>query len=115
VESVASGTAIARAAAEAGHPGLDAAAVAACGEAWAAAILDRSAAAVAALCADLAALLGLDRIALGGGVGLAEGYRARVERWLAAEPPLFRPVLVAPALGADSALAGALAVAADGA
>ncbi|EAR51324.1 N-acetylmannosamine kinase [Oceanicola granulosus HTCC2516] len=113
VESVAAGRAIAAAAAEAGHGG-DARAVfeaAAEGADWAERIVARSAGAVATLIGDLAATLGLDTVALGGSIGLAPGYLVRVERALAGEPPLFRPRLVAAALGHDGPLVGALAMA----
>lgn len=115
VESVASGRAIAKAAADAGHPGHDARGVfsaAASGEAWAGSLIDRSASAVAALCGDLTAILGLDRIALGGSIGLAPGYLDQVSQKLMDEPPLFRSQLVAASLGQDSGLLGALALAA---
>ncbi|MFB2533216.1 ROK family protein [Paracoccus sp. p4-l81] len=71
-------------------------------------IIDRSAAAVAALIADLTTILGLDRVAIGGGIGLADGYLDRVARHLSGEPPLFRPDLVRAALGHDAGLIGAL-------
>lgn len=103
VESVAAGRAIARAA---GVP--DARAAFAAGTPEAAAAIERSARAVARLCADLRAIFGLDRIAIGGGVGLADGYLRRVNGHLAGEPALFRVELVPAALGQDSALLGAL-------
>ncbi len=101
VESVASGRALAAAAGLA-----DARAVFA--DPRHAALIDRSAATIAALVADLTAALGLDTVAVGGGVGLAPGYLARVAAHLAAEPPLFRPRLVPAALGHDAGLIGAL-------
>ncbi len=70
--------------------------------------IDRSAAAVAALIADLTTILGLDRVAIGGSIGLAEGYRSRVLRHLEDEPALFRTDIVPAILGHDSALIGAL-------
>jgi N-acylmannosamine kinase len=103
VESVASGRAIARAA---GLADARAAFAAATPEARAA--IDRSARAIAGLCADLRAIFGLDRIAIGGSVGLAPGYLPQVIGHLATEPALFRTPLVAAALGQDSALLGAL-------
>ncbi|SMX48895.1 ROK family protein [Maliponia aquimaris] len=113
VESVAGGRAIAKAAADAGHPDTDARTVfseALAGAEWAERIVDRSAAAIATLCADLTAILGLDRVALGGSIGLAPGYLDRVERHLAQEPALFRVPLGPAELGQDSALLGALAL-----
>ncbi|MBP7241142.1 ROK family protein [Amaricoccus sp.] len=103
VESVAAGRAIARVA---GTP--DARAAFAATTPRAAAAIDRSARAIARLCADLRTIFGLDRIAIGGSVGLAEGYLPRVTNYLAEEPALFRVELVPAALGQDSALLGAL-------
>ena len=72
------------------------------------AAIDRSAAAIARLCADLNAIFGLDRVALGGSVGLAPGYLQRVLSNLETEPELFRVPIVPAALGHDSALLGVL-------
>lgn len=103
VESVASGRAIAA------HAGLaDARAAFADGGVVAETAIDRSARAVARLAADLNAILGLDRIAIGGSVGLAPGYLPRIIAHLDSEPPLFRLPLVTAELGQDSALLGAL-------
>ncbi|SFD35696.1 ROK family protein, partial [Tropicimonas isoalkanivorans] len=66
------------------------------------------AASIARLCADLTAIFGLDRIAVGGSVGLADGYLPRVAGYLGKEPELFRVPLVPARLGQDSALLGAL-------
>lgn len=103
VESVASGRTIA---AMAGTP--DARAAFASDTDRSHAAIDRSAAAVAGLCADLTAIFGLDRIAMGGSIGLAGGYLARVTARLSDEPPLFRVPVVFATLGHDSALLGAL-------
>ena len=103
VESVASGRAIAAAA---GLP--DARTAFATGTEPALRAIDRSANAIARLCGDLTAIFGLDRVAIGGSVGLAEGYLARVHAHLAEEPPLFRVPVVSATLGQDSALIGAL-------
>lgn len=103
VESTASGRAIAAAAGTANAKDAFEA-----GTAAAAAAIDRSAAAIARLCADLTAVFGLDRIAVGGSVGLADGYLPRVARHLEQEPTLFRVPLVPATLGQDSALLGAL-------
>lgn len=75
------------------------------------AIIDRSARAVATLIADLTTILGLDRVAIGGSIGLAPGYLARVVTHLSQEPDLFQPALVAATLGHDSGLIGALLMA----
>lgn len=112
VESVAGGRAISAAARAAGHD-VDARAVcqaAIAGAPWADAIVARSAGAVARLIADLASILGLEGVALGGSIGLSPGYMARVTQALASEPPLFRVPVTAAALGADAPLLGALAM-----
>ena len=57
-------------------------------------VIDRSAAAVAGLIADLTAILGLDRVALGGSIGFAAGYLPRVISHLGLEPSLFQPQIV---------------------
>lgn len=103
VESVASGRAIAVAA---GTP--DARTAFELNTEQGRAAIDRSIAAIARLCADLTAIFGLDRIALGGSVGLATGYLAGVSARLEHEPPLFRVPVVQATLGHDSALLGAL-------
>jgi predicted NBD/HSP70 family sugar kinase len=111
VESTAGGRAIAEAAALAGHA-MDARGVieaAGAGVPWADAIIDRSARSVAALIADLRAILGLDRAILGGSIGLSDGYLHRVRSALHGEPPLFRVPLVTAELGPDAPLFGALA------
>lgn len=111
VESCASGRAIASAAATLGHPGLDARAVfekARAGAAWADGLIDTSAQAIATIIADMAALLGIDRVALGGSIGLSPGYLNRVTERLSSEPALFRPNLLRAYLDHDSALYGAL-------
>lgn len=112
VESIASGCAIAHAADKAGHPGMDARGVFQAlrdGADWAEAIVDRSAQAIAELCGNITAIFDPDAIAIGGSVGLADGYITRVNAYLGQEPALFcRPVRAA-RLGADGPLLGALA------
>lgn len=113
VESIAAGRAMARAADAAGHPDTDARAVFAAaneGQSWASDIVARSAAGVAGLCADVAALLEPDRIAIGGSIGLAPGYLDRVRAQLDKEPALFRMPLVPAVLAGDGPLLGALAL-----
>lgn len=108
VESVAGGRGIAAAA---GLP--DARAVFESGEHDR--IIERSATAVATLIGDLTSILGLDRVAIGGSIGLAPGYLNRVRDHLGEEPELFRPQLVAASLGQDSGLIGALLLSMDAA
>ncbi len=116
VESVAGGRALA-AAAQADGRTADARMIcdaARAGEGWADTLVDRSARAVAALIADLTTTLGLDGVALGGSIGLSEGYIDRVRRALGAEPPLFRVPVEAAALGTAAPLFGALLHRVDG-
>jgi predicted NBD/HSP70 family sugar kinase len=68
----------------------------------AAARLDQSAGFLAEKLGDLRAVLRLERVILGGGLGLAEGYRARVQKQV--DPAL---AVVAAQLGADAGLVGA--------
>ena len=103
VESVASGRGIAAAAGT-----EDARQAFASGSEAALPAIDRSAAAIARLCADLTAIFGLDRLAIGGSIGLANGYLPRVIGHLRTEPPLFQVPVVAATLGHDSALIGAV-------
>ncbi|MHA0041000.1 ROK family protein [Deinococcus sp. PEB2-63] len=77
------------------------------GDATADAEYRHSAAGLAWKIADIAALLGVTRVALGGSVGLRPGYRARVQEALAAFPERYRPEVVHAALGADAGLIGA--------
>ena len=117
VESVASGKAIARAARDAGYPEIDAREVfrrAQAGEKLANDIIDISAAAIADLCADLRAALGLEAVFLGGSVGFAEGYLDRVEYHLSQLPRLFRCPVRPAELGQDGPLVGALLACVEG-
>ncbi|KQR40939.1 ROK family protein [Deinococcus sp. Leaf326] len=66
-----------------------------------------SAALIAWKIADVAALLGVTKVALGGSVGLRGGYLARVRGALAAFAPRYRPEVVHAELGADAGLIGA--------
>ncbi|HQZ11859.1 MAG TPA: ROK family protein [Devosia sp.] len=71
-------------------------------------IIDLSAAAIAALIGDLTAILGLNRVAIGGSIGLAAGYLPRVLSHLGELPDIFRPEVVPATLGQDSGLIGVL-------
>jgi N-acylmannosamine kinase len=105
LEAVASGPAIA---AEGGAAtAVELFARAAAGDPRAIAAIERSSTAVARTLAGLAALLDLDLAVLGGGVGLAPGYLAAVERALSALPARFRLPLAAARLGRDAGLIGA--------
>lgn len=67
----------------------------------------RSAALLAWKLVDLATLLGVTHVALGGSVGLRPGYRERVRRALADLPARARPEVMPAELGADAGLVGA--------
>ncbi|GGM01190.1 ROK family protein [Deinococcus aerophilus] len=67
----------------------------------------RSAALIAWKIADVAALLGVTTVALGGSVGLRAGYLERVRGQLAHFPPRYQPRVVHAELGADAGLIGA--------
>lgn len=70
-------------------------------------IYRRSAALIAWKIADIAALLGVTRVALGGSVGLRAGYLDRVRGSLGQFPPRYQPEVVHAELGADAGLIGA--------
>lgn len=111
VESVASGRAIAQMARDAGHGGVDARAVfeaSWAGEPWAKEVLTTSAHAIAELCANLVAMLGVTRIAIGGSVGLADGYLDWVQSDLTTMPELFQADVVPAQLKGDGPLLGGL-------
>jgi len=110
LEYVASGRALDHAAAARGWGRAEVLATRAeAGDADADALYTQSAALVAAKLADVAALLGVTRIALGGSVGLRRGYLTRVQDALAAFPEVVRPEIVHAALGKDAGLLGAAA------
>mgnify|MGYP005840862133 CR=1 FL=1 len=104
LEAIASATAVAAAA---GAPAEAVVARAEAGDLAMAALLDRSAAALAQAIGDTVALCDVTLVVIGGGLGLATGYLARVERQVAALPTVFRPRLVPAALGGDAGLIGA--------
>jgi N-acylmannosamine kinase len=67
---------------------------------------------VAGKLADLAVMLGIQRVAVGGSVGLRPGYLERLERELKTYPPIYQLELVAAQLGHDAGLFGAADLAA---
>ena len=77
------------------------------------AILDTSAARVARLCTNLQRILAPEVIVIGGGIGLAPGYLARVRAALGDLAPPVRPDIVPAALGADAGAVGVAALAAQ--
>jgi predicted NBD/HSP70 family sugar kinase len=104
LEAIASGTAVA---ASAGVPAETVVARALAGDRAMAAILDRSAEALAQALGDVVALCDVGLVVIGGGLGLATGYLARVERQVAGLPTVFRARLARAALGGDAGLIGA--------
>ncbi|WP_420597526.1 ROK family protein [Deinococcus sp.] len=103
-----SGTALGAQAKRLGLPDARALADAAeAGNAEADAIYSRSAALIAWKIADIAALLGVTRVALGGSVGLRAGYLARVRSNLSLFPERYQPQVIHAELGADAGLIGA--------
>ena len=113
VEALASGTAISQAAERRTGTARDAAAVidaAGDGDEDCAAVLDAAAAAVASLCANLKAAAGLQRMAIGGGVGLNPAFFARAAQAAASAPFRFRVDIVPAALGGDAGLIGMAAL-----
>lgn len=78
------------------------------GDAKATEIINRSAAVIAQLVADLAIGLDLDAVVLGGGVGLAQNYLSLVEAKLLTLPAIYRSKLLPALCGADAGIIGAL-------
>jgi predicted NBD/HSP70 family sugar kinase len=114
-EDAASGQWIAAEATRLGHP-FDAPGVfkaAAEGEGWAIALLDLSAARVAALCRTVLWAADPEVIVMGGGVGLAPGYLGRVRAALDTLSPGTGGLLVPAALGADAGVIGMAALVTD--
>jgi N-acylmannosamine kinase len=63
--------------------------------------------------ADLRVTLGIERTAIGGGLGLRPGYVERVQQELHRLPALYRHEIIGAALGADAGLHGVAALACD--
>ena len=114
LEAVASGSAIARLASVRLGRAVAAPEVFALdarGDAVAEGVLEGAATALARALCDLAAALDLDGVVLGGGVGLADGFGARVMAAMGREPPRYHRPLRRAACGADAGLVGAAAMA----
>lgn len=77
------------------------------GEDWADAIVSQSAFRVATLCRDIQMMLDPAQIVIGGGIGLADGYLARIGGHLNDIAPRFAPNLVAAKLGSRAGIIGA--------
>ncbi len=109
VEAIASGTAMNKRAKQIVSPDITNVELFAMADnnAQAKSIIQASAKAIATLCCNLKATLDLDIIVLGGGVGLANGYLARVQEEIRKHPTPFN-VDVVPANGShDACLLGA--------
>jgi predicted NBD/HSP70 family sugar kinase len=111
LEDMAAGRWLAAEAASAGEPGGAEAVFARAAEPWADRLIALSAARVAALCRNVQLAVDPARIVIGGGIGLAPGYLARVEAALEAAEPVVRPRLAPAALGAEAGVIGAAALA----
>jgi len=110
LEKSASGFGIARRAAETGHAAdtrLVFEALAA-GEAWAQKLVSSVAEELANALVNTQKLFDVELFVLGGGVGLLEPFRARLNDVLASYPPLLRPIVRPAALGT---FAGAIGIA----
>ncbi len=114
IELIASGSAIDRWAMARGWSGaLEVVTRAAQGDPEADAKLSESARLVAFKLADLRAVLGIERAAIGGGLGLSHGYLARVRQVLDGLGEPWNALEIVPAaLGVDAGLVGAAAWAA---
>ncbi|URR13510.1 N-acetylmannosamine kinase [Citrobacter portucalensis] len=109
VEAIASGRGIA-AAAEGALAGCDAKTIfsrAGQGDEQASRLIHRSARALARLVADVKATTDCQCVVIGGSVGLAEGYLALVEHYLAQEPWAYHVELLAAHCRHDAGLLGA--------
>lgn len=76
-------------------------------DAKATALVERSARAIANLVADLKISMDMQKVVLGGSVGLAEGYLPLVQRFLDEMPAIYRCELEAARFGQDAGLIGA--------
>ncbi|WP_429945528.1 N-acetylmannosamine kinase [Bibersteinia trehalosi] len=70
-------------------------------------LVEKSAKAIANLIADLAINLDIQRIAIGGSIGLAEGYLDCVQKFLAQMPEIYRPEITTAYYAQDAGLIGA--------
>ena len=114
LEQHASGSALATLAAQQGYPSGPALCDAAdAGDAIAEAHLRHGIRALAGKLADLAVLLGIERTAIGGGLGLRAGYVERLREELHRLPALYRHEIMRAQLGADAGLHGGAALASE--
>lgn len=112
LEDHASGTALDRHAARLGYAGARALCDAAdAGDARADEVYGHGIREIGRKLADLAVMLGIERVALGGSVGLRPGYLERLRGEMQSHRAIHRYELVHAALGADAGLHGAAALA----
>jgi predicted NBD/HSP70 family sugar kinase len=76
------------------------------GQAWADGIIEASASRVARLCSNIQLMLDPPRIVLGGGIGLAKGYRDRVQQHMAAVGGVAPAKLIGAKLRAKAGILG---------
>lgn len=109
LEALASGFGIAEAARVAGHPGDAKSVIAAANDhvPWANDILAGVASELAAALVGVQAMVDPDCIVIGGGVGLAHGFIARLERAFETLPEALVPILVPAKLGVEAGVIGA--------
>ncbi len=113
LEDHASGTALGRYAAQFGYAGARELCDAAdAGDAQAEKVYVHGIREIARKLADLAVMLGIERVALGGSVGLRPGYLERLQREMQSYRTIQRYELARAELGADAGLHGAAALAA---
>jgi N-acetylmannosamine-6-phosphate 2-epimerase/N-acetylmannosamine kinase len=76
------------------------------GDAWAEAIIALSARRIATLCANIQLGFAPEKIIIGGSIGLATGFMARISGWFDDLPERLRPTLVAAQLGGQAGIVG---------
>jgi N-acylmannosamine kinase len=81
------------------------------GDVRAEALLQHGITEVAKKLADLAVMLGIQRVAIGGGLGLRPGYLERLQRTMMTYPLIYRYEVVRAELGHDAGLYGVAALA----
>ncbi|WP_198415042.1 ROK family protein [Piscinibacter terrae] len=112
LEAIASGTAMGEQAVRLGHRDARALFDAAdAGDAGAERVVRDGIRALALKLADLSVMLGIQRTAVGGGVGLRPGYVERLREELHRLPRLYQHEIIRAELGADAGLHGAAALA----
>jgi N-acylmannosamine kinase len=117
IERNASGAAIAAFASEQYNEAVDAQEVfrrASRGEPVGSAILNRAATQISRILIDCIAMLDLDCVVVGGGVGLAPGFIDRISAGVDMAPEIFRRPVLAARFGADAGLIGVARLVAEG-